>query len=373
MAATAAAAVASMTSSVPAVAQPAAPSPWFLSQNPDHPWQGTPRSDIADHRNGAAAQGGAVFSDARWSARAMAIELRDFRREGARSAIDYAGRLAASCRRFGGLDCDRVPVAAILARGVGASVGEDLGLFDARSLPTARLKRALSDLAQAMTGVAPDEAMITVALGAVAYDDLDQSEAGFRTWQAADPARAAAVRALEERLAEGGVAGVTPVYQLLRTGSDWRGCGAPFEVPPPEAQAAIIPTLALVRARVQPALGAVEAKSAYRGPWLNVCAGGAERSAHREFSAVDLVPLTPMTRAQLMAKLCPIYATSGAEDRMGLGFYAGVRFHVDTQRHRSWASQNGRAYAPCAADGGVNPPLPPLPNQAVLPPAPPSR
>lgn len=368
-----AAAIAALLTVSPAASQAPAPSPWVLSQNPAYPWKGTPRADIPDHRNGAVEQGRAVFGDPRWAARAMAIELRDFHRgAGARTARDYAARLGAACRAFGGLACEDPRIAPALASLFSASLTDDLDLFDARSLPTARLRPALAALALAMTGLSPDAGMLDVAVGAVADDDLDQGEGGFRAWLAGDPARREAVRRLEDGLAQAGVFGVTPTYQLLRTGSDWRGCGAPFEVPPPEAQAAIVPTLALVRARIQPALGAVEAKSAYRGPWFNVCAGGAERSAHREFSAVDLTPLTPMTRSQLMARLCPIYAASGADDRMGLGFYAGVRFHVDTQRHRSWASENGRAYAPCAADGGVNPPLPALP-RLPLPPAPPSR
>ena len=52
-------------------------SSWRLSQNPARPWQGTPRADISDHRNGASEDGRALFSDPRWAARAIAIELRD--------------------------------------------------------------------------------------------------------------------------------------------------------------------------------------------------------------------------------------------------------------------------------------------------------
>ena len=357
----------------PARAQGVAPVPWRLSQDPSHPWRGTPRSDIADQRNGAATQGAAVFSDPRWAARAIAIELRDYHREGSRSAADYAARLAASCIRFGGAGCASSGAAAALASSLHGAPTDDLRLFDANHLPTPRLPTALRALAREMTGADVDPALIEAAVGAVAYDDLDQTESGFRRWAASDPARGAAVRGFEGVLAASGVSGVAPAWQLLRTGSDWRGCGAPFEVPPPEVQANLAPTLALVRRRIAPALGPLEAKSAYRGPWLNICAGGAERSAHRDFTAVDLTPLTSMTRSELKARLCPIYAAAGEGERMGLGFYSGVRFHIDTQRHRSWATENGRAFAPCSADGGVNPPLPPLPIVYPLPPAPPSR
>ncbi len=358
----------------PAPPTPALNDPWRLSQNPDHPWRGTPRADIADHRNGAEHLGEAVFSDPRWAGRAIAIELRDFHRAGARSANDYAERLAASCRRFApASDCGRDGWAQALARAVSATPDGDLGLFGADDLPTPRLRPALTALALAATGAAPAPDGLDAAEAAVAYDDLGQSEADFVRWRDRDPARAPAVSRFEERLAAEGVANVAPAWQLLRTASDWRGCGAPFEVPPPEAQAAIVPTLRLVRSRVAPALGPLEAKSAYRSPWLNVCAGGAERSAHRDFAAVDLTPLTPITRGALMARLCPIYVREGEAERMGLGFYAGMRFHVDTWKRRSWATENGRPYAPCAADGGVNPPLPPLPDPNPLPPAPPSR
>ncbi len=314
-----------------------------------------------------------MFSDPRWAARAIAIELRDQHRSGARSADDYAERLAASCRRFGGKDCGLPSVAAALAQAFGARGADDLALFDSLDLPTDRFPAALRALASAASGGAVDVALLDVAVGVVADDDLDQGEGGFRRWLQRDPSRSQAVGRYEALLATSGVSGVLPTWQLLRTGSDWRGCGAPFEVPPLEVQANIVPTLALVRSRIVPAVGTLEAKSAYRGPWLNVCAGGAERSAHREFSAVDLVPQSPMTRGELKARLCPLYAASGEADRMGLGFYAGVRFHIDTQRHRSWATENGRAFSPCAADGSVNPPLPLLPSVNPLPPAPPSR
>lgn len=350
----------------------AAGEPWRLSQDPAWPWKGTPRADMPDHRNGAALAGQAVFSDPRWAARAIAIELRDYHRSGARTAADYARRLEASCVRLGGADCARVSPAA-LAAPLAAGEAEDLQLFGAHDLPAPRLPAALVALAAAMTGETPSGALLEVAVGAVGDDDLDQSEASYRTWLKRDPSRPEGVRRLEAVLAEGGVLDVTPAWQLLRTGSDWRGCGAPFEIPPAEVRANIVPTLAIERDRFVKALGPVETKSAYRGPWLNLCAGGAEKSAHREFSAVDLTPLTPMTRQTLMTRICPVYAQSADADRLGLGFYSGVRFHIDTQRHRSWATENGRAYAPCASTGGVNPPLPALPRTASLPPAPPSR
>ena len=73
-----------------------------------------------------------------------------------------------------------------------------------------------------------------------------------------------------------------------------------------------------------------------------------------------------------MARLCPVYAELGAVRSLALGFYGGVRFHIDTNGHRQWATHNKHPYGPCAADGSVNPPpdLPPPPEPWPPPPAP---
>jgi hypothetical protein len=87
---------------------------------------------------------------------------------------------------------------------------------------------------------------------------------------------------------------------------------------------------------VIPAVGPVEPVSVYRNPALNVCAGGAPESAHKHYSAVDLVPLRPTTRDQLMRTLCSAHALRGPDYGVGLGFYAFLRFHVDTTKFRRW-------------------------------------
>jgi hypothetical protein len=85
-----------------------------------------------------------------------------------------------------------------------------------------------------------------------------------------------------------------------------------------------------------PAIGPVEAVSVYRNPVLNKCAGGAPESAHKLDSAIDMVPLKPIDRVSLMRRLCGIHSEHGAAYSAGLGFYAYLRFHVDSTKFRRW-------------------------------------
>lgn len=336
---------------------------WNVRQDPQRPWKGTP---YGERRTGAMSGGRAVFSDARWSARAMAVELRDWHRAGARTAAELSARLQANGQ--GAILPERLASAARVA------ADADLRLFyeDGRAGPG--LKPVLRELArEALGGREVSDGLLEIGLGAVAFEPLRQDEAGFRRWVGEAPQRAGEVTAFEAFLTAQGVAGVLPTHQVLQSATDWRECGSPFVVPPQAYWTNVAGALRLIRDRVRPAVGPLEAKSGYREPWMNVCAGGASASAHQQFWALDLVPLEPTTRARLMARLCPIYSLEGEALNLGLGFYGGVRFHVDAQKHRLWASDNGHPYAPCAPDGSVNP-APNLPPPApVWPPEPEPR
>jgi hypothetical protein len=107
-------------------------------------------------------------------------------------------------------------------------------------------------------------------------------------------------------------------------------------VPPIAEWPHIVQTLRYIHDYVIPAVGPVEPVSGYRNPSLNQCAGGAPESAHKHYSAVDLVPLRPTTREQLMRTLCGAHARRGPDYEVGLGFYAFLRFHVDTTKFRRW-------------------------------------
>ena len=170
-----------------------------------------------------------------------------------------------------------------------------------------------------------------------AYITAGQDEPGYRSWYLAAPWRPAQVKAFNDYLSGAQVSGVLPTWELLRTATSWEKCGAqPFEVPPPDEWPHIVQTLRYVRDYVVPVVGPVEAVSVYRNPALNQCAGGAPESAHKLDSAIDMVPLRPMTREAMMRSLCGIHSEHGAAYDAGLGFYAFMRFHVDSTKFRRW-------------------------------------
>lgn len=179
------------------------------------------------------------------------------------------------------------------------------------------------------------------------YITLGQDEAGYRDWYKVAPWHASAVRSFNDYLVSNGVGGVLPTWQLLRTATSWHRCnGQPFEVPPTEQWPHIVQTLRYIHHFVVPAVGPVEAVSGYRNPMLNVCAGGAPESAHKHYSAIDLVPLHPTTKEDLMRRLCAVHGQRGDQYSVGLGFYAFLRFHIDTTRYRRWGSDPGSGDCP---------------------------
>lgn len=190
-----------------------------------------------------------------------------------------------------------------------------------------------------------------------------QSEAAYRHYLVVKPAFARDVAAFEAWLRRKGIHGILPTYQLLRTASMWGACnGPPFEVPPEKLWPQLAPTLRFVRDHVVRTLGPVEAVSAYRNPELNVCAGGARRSAHRDFTALDLVPVRPLSRRAIFKLLCPVHAGKGAAHGAGLGFYSFSRFHVDTRSFRRYGSAGPLGNeSPCAVlERAQDPEAPPL-------------
>ena len=169
------------------------------------------------------------------------------------------------------------------------------------------------------------------------YITVGQDEPGYRAWYGTTMLHGVQVKAFNAYLAQWGVAGILPTWQLLRTATSWQKCGgSPFEVPPQSEWPHIVQTLRYVNDYVIPAVGPVEPVSAYRNPALNQCAGGAPESAHKHYSAIDLVPLRPTTREQLMKTLCAVHSRRGPDYGVGLGFYAFLRFHVDTTKFRRW-------------------------------------
>lgn len=203
-----------------------------------------------------------------------------------------------------------------------------------RSLLTALAFLATPAVAQAPLTPPPAPAAWNPA---AEYITAGQDEPGYRSWYLAMPARAVQVKAFNDYLATYQVSGIVPTWQLFRTATSWAKCGAqPFEIPPTSEWPHIVQTLRYIHDYVIPAVGPVEPVSGYRNPVLNVCAGGAPESAHKHYSAVDLVPLRPTTREELMRTMCGIHARRGLDYGVGLGFYAFLRFHVDTTKYRRW-------------------------------------
>ncbi|MBW0144186.1 D-Ala-D-Ala carboxypeptidase family metallohydrolase [Sphingomicrobium clamense] len=169
------------------------------------------------------------------------------------------------------------------------------------------------------------------------YVAVEQEATAFARWLDRDPAVRAQFDAFKTYLASQGVGDVIPVWQLTRTASSWRRCGAPpLEVPPNYMWPGLARTLRYVRDQVVPVTGEIEAVSVYRNPLLNSCAGGSARSAHRAGLAVDMVPRWNFDRADLMRRLCHAHAEGGRAEDVGFGFYVGLRFHIDTAGYRSW-------------------------------------
>jgi hypothetical protein len=204
------------------------------------------------------------------------------------------------------------------------------------------LALALNMSAQVVTTTAPAPVVPSASASqawdpAAAYVTAGQDEPGYRSWYLAAPWRPAQVKAFNDYLASAQVSGILPTWQLLRTATSWQECGGqPFEVPPTEEWPHMIQTLRYVRDYVIPAVGPVEAVSVYRNPVLNKCAGGAPESAHKLDSAIDMVPLRPITREAMMRTLCAVHSQHGEAYNAGLGFYAFMRFHIDSTKYRRW-------------------------------------
>ena len=172
----------------------------------------------------------------------------------------------------------------------------------------------------------------------------------FTGWLSRSENRAEAL-AFIGHLEANGVGNVVPVWQLMRTSSSFRECGASgFEVAPRDKWDHIVTTLKFVQQDVVPAVGPVQVVSGYRNEQLNRCSAGAPRSAHRMFFALDMVPVNAsVSRGDLVRGVCAAHARDGRGFNTGLGFYNGVRFHVDSNGFRKWGADGRGATSPCVS------------------------
>lgn len=174
----------------------------------------------------------------------------------------------------------------------------------------------------------------------------------FQDWMAAEPGRVEAFARFEAMLAEEGVAGVLPPHELWLVDQIRPECAREAFVQPPEDEwRNLVPALRFIRDHVKPAIGDVRVMSGYRDEAFNACIGGASRSAHRSFQALDMVPVDEsVSRADLIAVLCPIHETEGRQAHIGLGIYSARRFHIDARGYRGWGHDHHAATFPCVTE-----------------------
>ena len=188
------------------------------------------------------------------------------------------------------------------------------------------------------------------------------SEAAFEAWLDAGEGRADEFSEFQGYLSEQGVGDVVPPWQLARVDREYaQRCKLDiWRLPPENLWPNIVPALRLVRDHVEPTMGEVEVQSSYRSPELNVCAGGAARSRHISFEALDLLLVNRRTDLDaLYPELCAMQEEAGPESGMGLGAYYDPsdpvynregRFHIDAAGYRSWGRSYTRATSICPRD-----------------------
>lgn len=218
----------------------------------------------------------------------------------------------------------------------------------------------------------PIAALLVFLAAPLAAQELPEGQgpAEYQAWLESGPGVRGGVLSFEAWQEAAGVRGILPTWQVLRTASMWRECGGPpFEVPPHHFWPDMVKTLRFVRDQVVPAIGPVEAVSGYRNPALNECARGSATSPHKDFFALDLVPVQPVDRGELFRRLCAVHARLGPAYDAGLGFYAFHRFHVDTRGFRRWGVAGPQANeSPCALiERGEDPLAEPAPEPQPQP------
>jgi len=199
--------------------------------------------------------------------------------------------------------------------------------------------------------------LAVLAAGCVAGRSPVATDAEFRRWSGEAPGRAEAFARFEAMLNAAGVGDVVPAYDLWIADRSKPKCLVElFAAPPDRDWPNIVPALRFIRDHVEPAIGDVRVVSAYRDPAFNACVGGAPASAHKEFYAVDLIPVDrAVTRERLISTLCAIHQRKGARAGIGLGIYGGRRFHIDARSYRGWGADFRSSSFPCRANGVAAP------------------
>ena len=186
-------------------------------------------------------------------------------------------------------------------------------------------------------------------------DDNDAVSVDFNVWLNSNSYRARQVAEYQRYLSsQVGAKNVPPLSQLLTTARSWSKCGyEPYQLPPQELWANIVPTLRLYSELKQQGIlpASSEIRSVYRSPGLNDCAGGADSSKHMNASAMDIwVPeyeYNPWQRSTMQDGLCQFWQYQGSGHNFGLGLYATGAIHLDTDGYRKWGFNHSSSGSPC--------------------------
>lgn len=189
--------------------------------------------------------------------------------------------------------------------------------------------------------------LIVIGLTSCQLPNKPPSKSDFQLWMK-DPIHAKQTKRLESYLVKQDVANVFPPEQLLSSDVLWRVCMAEqFIVPPEKDWPHMVQTLRLVQKEIIPLVGNVEALSVYRSAKINRCIRGGSQIFHLSFHAIDMQTKVPVKRPELIRKLCNLYRTKGKILNMGLGIYAGQRFHIDAAGFRTWGKDYKSSSSPC--------------------------
>ncbi|MCK6264634.1 hypothetical protein KP803_15240 [Vibrio sp. ZSDE26] len=158
----------------------------------------------------------------------------------------------------------------------------------------------------------------------------------FRGWMLLNHAEDKVMK-IGKQLRDAGITRSMPLHLILLQGTDWVMSNTTlFTLPNAKHLPNMIRTLTFIQTHIEPEIGVVIPVSGERTDLYNQQAGGALRSKHLEFCALDLVPASDISRPDLHKKLKTIHAKVGPKHNVGLGLYSGVRFHIDTCGYRSW-------------------------------------
>ncbi|WP_261818024.1 D-Ala-D-Ala carboxypeptidase family metallohydrolase [Vibrio gallicus] len=166
------------------------------------------------------------------------------------------------------------------------------------------------------------------------------TRAAFRGWMLMNGAQKR-VQEIADQLKAAGITEepmkTMPMHLILLQGTNWAMNGTSvFTIPAKKQVPNMVRTVKFIQQHVEPVLGPLIPVSGDRTQYYNQTSGGATKSKHLSFCALDLVPINNITRSELHKKLWSIYNAVGRKNNMGMGIYSGVRFHIDTCGFRNW-------------------------------------